>query len=723
MRKLICMLLVLVMLPGSAALADSATDALKEMYAQAELLMAQGDYMSAAGKFEAMGAYGDASQMAMYCKAVAAAESMGLYSVAVDAFTSLGDFKDSRQMAAYYEARSYEAAGVADLSSATDSELDMAYWACGEAETRYAGMLLFKDSMTRMAAVQKRQTDIRLEQNARVKARKEAVYQSALALEQNGSYQEAIQRYKSIDGYESYRDVPARIAACEDGLYGGTYQEAMTLYAAEDYDGAAALFLSVSGYRDAKTQYQQCLEAKKQAELAAQYQAADALYAAEDYQGAYEAFSTLGDYLDSCDRAAAAYAAKQEQDYQSAETLEREGRLTEAAAAFEALGGYRDASRRALDCRYAQTYGAADDAMARGEFREAYRLLVQLPEDYRKTGENKALCYFRMGGNPEEKHIYSGLLDFTFRGGYVSTGYDVFDQTGRAVFTHTAMVREVKDGLMVVRREEDTKLAVMDFTGRTIIDYTDRKILLCGEERIITSQNGTNVILYHRTGRELVSFGGNYRVNGTDYSCGLFSIRDMSGGDMGKCGFMDVNGGIVINCQYDNVSKFSDDGLSVVKKGKKYLIIDTSGKTVKDLGSKYTSVSAFSNGAAVASNKSGSWMINASGKQLFKHSYFLVWFYQERMACPDDSGLYGYRDKTGKFVIEPQWQNAGNFMANGRAVVTKVVDGKTEQYLIDTSGSITAGPYQMIGESDGDVLLARRDGAYYLIDGNGNILY
>jgi hypothetical protein len=47
----------------------------------------------------------------------------------------------------------------------------------------------------------------------------------------------------------------------------------------------------------------------------------------------------------------------------------------------------------------------------------------------------------------------------------------------------------------------------------------------------------------------------------------------------GKSGFVDVNGKLVIDCQYDLVHDFSE-GLAVVKKGDKYGYIDTQGKVV-----------------------------------------------------------------------------------------------------------------------------------------------
>ena len=67
MRKMVGLALAVVlafsMIP---AFADNATSELQNMYAEAELLMARGDYSGAATQFEALGAYSDASQMAMY---------------------------------------------------------------------------------------------------------------------------------------------------------------------------------------------------------------------------------------------------------------------------------------------------------------------------------------------------------------------------------------------------------------------------------------------------------------------------------------------------------------------------------------------------------------------------------------------------------------------------------------------------------------------------------
>lgn len=276
----------------SSACAESATGALQEMYAQGELLMVQGDYAGAAAKFDALGTYSDASQMAMYCKAIAAAETFGLYSMAVDAFIDLGDFKDSKQMAKYYEGRAHEAAGTIDVSTASDGDLAQALWQLEEAEKVYGGLAFFKDSLTRYGACGDKIKEIKGEQSRRAQikrdqelARMEVVYQDALALEQKGDYAEAIKLYRSINGY---KDCAERIAVCETAILDGKYDAAVALMEAGKYSEAIAAFMEIVTHRDSADMIMVC-----------KYNAAVALMNAGKYSEAIAAFEAIKDYKDS----------------------------------------------------------------------------------------------------------------------------------------------------------------------------------------------------------------------------------------------------------------------------------------------------------------------------------------------------------------------------------------------------------------------------------------
>ena len=128
MRKAIAYSVILVLICiFSCSFSESATAKLQELYAEAELKMVEGDYTGAADIFDRLGTYSDCSQMAMYCKAIAAAETLGLYDVAIDAFKKLGEFRDCQQLTVYYGGRSLEATADAvlnEISSFTDDDLE-----------------------------------------------------------------------------------------------------------------------------------------------------------------------------------------------------------------------------------------------------------------------------------------------------------------------------------------------------------------------------------------------------------------------------------------------------------------------------------------------------------------------------------------------------------------------------------------------------------------------
>ena len=86
-----------------------------------------------------------------------------------------------------------------------------------------------------------------------------------------------------------------------------------------------------------------------------------------DYEGAAAAFEALGDYKDSAARAEQARGKMQETTYQAAVALMEEGKVREAFAAFSAMPGYKDADERAAQL---QELVAMQDKMAGAKERD-----------------------------------------------------------------------------------------------------------------------------------------------------------------------------------------------------------------------------------------------------------------------------------------------------------------------------------------------------------------
>lgn len=90
MKRLLALLLAFALF-CPAAMAEASPSA---RYEAAAVLMLEGDYAAAAEAFAALTGYGDAPQMAIYCRGLALVEA-GDFARAEKAFTHLGDFKDA----------------------------------------------------------------------------------------------------------------------------------------------------------------------------------------------------------------------------------------------------------------------------------------------------------------------------------------------------------------------------------------------------------------------------------------------------------------------------------------------------------------------------------------------------------------------------------------------------------------------------------------------------
>ena len=319
MKRFISVLLATIML-CSFAIGETATASPQEMYAEAELLMVQGDYVNAAAKFEALSAYSDAAQMTLYCKAIYAA-NMGMYVASVDALSSLGQFKDAPQLAQYYTACSYlEYTKSGNTNNLVNIELykeiftenmlqkiknpnyettDEQLIYCFLAKDIFTELSLYKDSLMKVAECEARATEIIEAENAE----KETKYQEALTFEQEGKFKEAIEIYQTLNGYKDSYD---RIMACDDKIAENKkeasyaemelrYQEAYALECKHDYESAAAIYAELSGYSDSTERLANCKNR-------AAYLNANLLEEQGLFEEAAKIYSQLINYRDSNDR-------------------------------------------------------------------------------------------------------------------------------------------------------------------------------------------------------------------------------------------------------------------------------------------------------------------------------------------------------------------------------------------------------------------------------------
>ena len=235
------------------------SSSLEKDYQTAESLLEQGRYEEAAGAFQALGSYEDASRLQMYCRAALAAEN-GDYEAARSAFSALGSFRDAPEMMQYYEGREAEAIGrsaldaedsgtallsltqAADLYDALSGFLDSRQRASDCLSTLYDRGRMLIDHAQYSAA-----RDIFTALGSYEESSSLKVYCEACLLEADGAYLEAADQFSSA---ANVLDAAARADAAREQIY----QQALSLSASGESEAAVMLFTQLGSYRDAEAQ-------------------------------------------------------------------------------------------------------------------------------------------------------------------------------------------------------------------------------------------------------------------------------------------------------------------------------------------------------------------------------------------------------------------------------------------------------------------------------------
>ena len=127
----------------------------------------------------------------------------------------------------------------------------------------------------------------------------------------------------------------------------------------------------------------------------------------------------------------------------------------------------------------------------------------------------------------------------------------------------------------------------------------------------------------------------------------------------GKYGVINNNFNIVIDCQYNNLKKISNNLYAACNgNGSNWGIIDLSNNVIADFI--YFDIGCFSNGLApVRMDLYNGAYINESGKIVFCSQFSMVYDFSDGVACVVDkvNGKAGVIDMQGKYIIEPKYNS------------------------------------------------------------------
>jgi hypothetical protein len=162
-------------------------------------------------------------------------------------------------------------------------------------------------------------------------------------------------------------------------------------------------------------------------------------------------------------------------------------------------------------------------------------------------------------------------------------------------------------------------------------------------------------------------------------------------------GFIDIAGNEVIEPQFESAMSFSE-GLAGVQVGELWGFIDKTGRV--SIKPQYNAVSSFSEEVAVVLKGNDVGLIGKAGQSIFFRSMneLELNIYENArlsegllVAFDKVKSKSGFIDKTGKYVIEPKFDDAAPF-SEGLARVTIKVSGEGKVGFIDHNGQFAIPP-------------------------------
>lgn len=242
-------------------------------------------------------------------------------------------------------------------------------------------------------------------------------------------------------------------------------------------------------------------------------------------------------------------------------------------------------------------------------------------------------------------------------------------------------------GLAAVKK--NGKIGYINKMGNVVIPFEYDPPTQVFSDGVGTVFKGDDVIYMDTKGKELFrtqSFGRFYD--------GLCSNREQKTDGIGRIGFIDKTGKMVIAPQYDYTGEFSDGmcWVTTEKSGNKIGFINTKGELVVPCQYEWPSErqpTDFHEGLCavmVDDVHEDFGFIDKTGKRAFPGVYSYESNFSEGLAAvtellPDGSTQSGYIDKTGKMVIKMD-HRGGDFHGG----IAKVMDDPNPIYFIDKTG-------------------------------------
>lgn len=269
-----------------------------------------------------------------------------------------------------------------------------------------------------------------------------------------------------------------------------------------------------------------------------------------------------------------------------------------------------------------------------------------------------------------------------------------------------------KDGIAFTVKENE-KIKSIDKKGKVINTFDFESLLVSNSDENFFLSADTTVGIVKDNGKvEANNIMQNQKYTFAGWGDDLIGFS-MKSGSKSVYGFMNDEGKIVINPQYDEVSAFNDD-MACVKMNDSWGVINKKGEYI--INPQFDNIKIIGEGLFAINIKGNSmWGIcNKKGNIVVNPQYDHIGMFGQYNLCPVViNKMVGYINKEGKIIINPQFQEASPFI-DGYAVVSS-----GDKYgLIDKEGKYLVNPqFDNISWSMYNNWLGGLDSDYFNLDG------
>lgn len=196
--------------------------------------------------------------------------------------------------------------------------------------------------------------------------------------------------------------------------------------------------------------------------------------------------------------------------------------------------------------------------------------------------------------------------------------------------------------------------------------------------------------------------------------------------DQGKVGFVDSQGNVLVQPQWDDADSstirgqlvYCSEGLCGVRKDGKWGFVDAGGRLT--ISNQFDLIGPFVEGLARAYLGNQIGYIDKTGRYVVNPQFDNAGDFHEGLAAVHSDGLWGFINKSGTFVIRPRFQNvAGEGFSQGLAPVC--IPGKCGH--IDHSGSFKIAPqFNSVNIFSEGLAAVRVNDKWGFVDASGRIV-